>query len=389
MIVYNVGIFAKVNPLFCVYGIQIILFKAIKANNINKIGIETILKIIIVIITIILLGKLKSRILKFFKIDLSKGADIFFPKSQNQNNFIQKFFSIFSGIFFPLIPLFLTRSAFVGIAQLKNSLEFLKIYGEIIFYFLPVYIGITAAKELRMSLWLGSWLGMFLIFHSKIYIGSVFPVLLTMLVLFIMKGNIILQVGTIIFFPSLGLKIGEMISLGIILIFNKMGILAGAILGAIYSPFVATGLHQGIVAIEMNLLQKFGYDFLLPIWAMADISQGGSALAVAIKKKNSVEKKFAFIAGLASIWGLSESAMFGINLKYVTPFIIACFSAAIGGIYVTFTSVVTTGIGLSGIPGIILVKNDKIVFFLLGCLISFSFSFILTFIFYTEVNRNN
>lgn len=111
---------------------------------------------------------------------------------------------------------------------------------------------------------------------------------------------------------------------------------------------------------------------------MANVAQGGAALAVYFKSKNKKTKAIAAPASLSCLLGVTEAAIFGINLPMIRPFIAAAIGGAVAGGFVVFTNVVMTGIGVTGLPGAAIVTPDKILLYLLGMLIAFAVAFIAT-----------
>ncbi len=95
-----------------------------------------------------------------------------------------------------------------------------------------------------------------------------------------------------------------------------------------------SGLHHSFYVIEASLLAdpEYGVNFLLPIWSMANVAQGGAGLAVFLKTKNAAIRKIAIPASLTAFLGIVEPVMFGVNLKLARPFIGASIGGAIGGI---------------------------------------------------------
>ena len=125
--------------------------------------------------------------------------------------------------------------------------------------------------------------------------------------------------------------------------------MAGLIFGGLYSTIVLTGLHHSFHAIEAGLLanKDIGVNFLLPIWSMANVAQGGATLAVYFKTKNKRTKEIAIPAAASAFLGITEPAIFGVNLKLGKPFIAAAIGGAIGGAYVVWMQVAANAYGFN------------------------------------------
>jgi phosphotransferase system glucose/maltose/N-acetylglucosamine-specific IIC component len=171
----------------------------------------------------------------------------------------------------------------------------------------------------------------------------------------------------------LGRVVGDGISFGLQYIYSTLGIFAGVILGGSYSSIVITGMHHSFHAIEANLLANpnVGKNFLLPLWSMANVAQGGAAMAVFLKSKNSTIKSIALPASLSCLLGITEAALFGVNLRLGKPFIGAVIGGALGGAYISFTKVAMNAVGVTAIPGISIVQPGSMINYIVALLISF------------------
>ncbi len=118
--------------------------------------------------------------------------------------------------------------------------------------------------------------------------------------------------------------VGDGLTNGIVTAYDASGAVGSTIFGLVYSPIVITGLHQSFPAIETQLLSniaKTGGDFFFPIASMANAAQGAACLAVFFLTKNAKEKGLATSAGLSALLGITEPAIFGVNLKRRFPFL--------------------------------------------------------------------
>jgi phosphotransferase system glucose/maltose/N-acetylglucosamine-specific IIC component len=113
---------------------------------------------------------------------------------------------------------------------------------------------------------------------------------------------------------------------------------------------------------------------------MANVAQGGAALAVFFKTKNEKIKAIAIPSAVSSLLGITEAAIFGVNLRLVKPFVAAAIGGALGGAYVVFTKVYMTGVGVTGIPGIAIVATNSMINYMIGMVIAFGGAFAFTYI---------
>ncbi|MBR3312758.1 MAG: PTS glucose transporter subunit IIA [Atopobiaceae bacterium] len=132
------------------------------------------------------------------------------------------------------------------------------------------------------------------------------------------------------------------------------------LIGLIYSPSVVTGLHQMYTTIDVSMLGQYGVTYWLPIASAANIAQGGACLAVALKTKSAKTKALAIPSGISCLLGITEPAIFGVNLPKLKPFICGMAGAAVGAFICSLTQLGATGTGVTGIFGILLCINQPL-----------------------------
>ena len=134
---------------------------------------------------------------------------------------------------------------------------------------------------------------------------------------------------------------------------------------------------QVLVPIEAGLLANpaIGVNFLLPIWAMANVAQGGACLAVYFKTRDVKIKAITVPAAMSCLLGITEAAIFGVNLRYIKPFLAGLFGGACGGAYVVAAKVGMTAVGLTGIPGMAIVQPMSLIHYVIGLVIAFGAAF--------------
>lgn len=180
----------------------------------------------------------------------------------------------------------------------------------------------------------------------------------------------------------IGWKIGSWISAAVFAgISGSFRVLFGAIFGFFYAPLVITGLHHMSNAIDIQLIADFGGTMLWPMIALSNIAQGSAVLGMIFLQKRSAKAKELNIPSCISCYlGVTEPAMFGVNLKYVFPFICGMTGSCIAGIISTATSVTASAIGVGGLPGILSIQPGSIAWFALCMLVAVVVPFVLTYI---------
>lgn len=160
------------------------------------------------------------------------------------------------------------------------------------------------------------------------------------------------------------------------------GFVGYGIFGLVYSPIVITGLHQSFPAIETQLLAdiaKTGGDFIFPIAATANMAQAGATFGVYwLSKGNSKMRALASSAGTSALLGITEPAMFGVNLKYKYPFFIALGAAGFGSVIMGLYHVLSLSLGPAGFIGFVAIPVDKWTVFFVGILSAFAIACIGT-----------
>lgn len=307
------------------------------------------------------------------------------PKSadaKDKRNVLSKLIDIISGIFAP------TLSVLVTAGILKGIVSFLRLTGIITpasstdiilssiadsaFYYLPIILGYCAVKKFGGNPFIGMALGGVLV-HPDIagllggqlqntteffsipvmlvpYQSSVIPVILAAWFYSFLEKNfnkifhdsfkkfISPLCGLIITVPLTFIVIGPIatflssaIADGIMVIYQLNSVIASMILAAIWQILVIFGIHWGMVPVFMNNLSVAGSDFIIPILIPAVFAQTGAALGVMLRSKDKEFKALASSSVLSGLFGVTEPAIYGVNLPNKKPFIFGCIGAAIGG----------------------------------------------------------
>ncbi len=348
-------------------------------------------------------------------------------------NPLQRIARLLSNIFVPIIPAIVASGLLMGLLGMVRTYGWadpdsaifimLDMFSSAAFIILPILIGFTAAREFGGNPYLGATLGGILT-HPALtnawgvaggfktmdffgldvamigYQGTVFPVLLAVWFMSLLEKRlrkvipdaldliltpfltvIITGFVALLFIGPAGRALGDGISFVLSTLIDQAGWLAGLLFGGTYSAIVITGIHHSFHAIEAGLLgnPKIGVNFLLPIWSMANVAQGGACLAVYFKTRDVKIKAIAVPSALSALLGITEAAIFGINLRFMKPFLAALAGGALGGAWVVANHVGMTAVGLTGIPGIAIVQANSVISYLIGLVIAFGAAFIISF----------
>ncbi|MBP2850344.1 MULTISPECIES: sucrose-specific PTS transporter subunit IIBC [Dickeya] len=347
-------------------------------------------------------------------------------------NPLQRLARLLSNIFVPIIPAIVASGLLMGLLGMIKTYGWvdggsaifvmLDMFSSAAFIILPILIGFTAAREFGGNPYLGATLGGILT-HPALtnawgvasgfktmhlfglefamigYQGTVFPVLLAVWFMSLVEKRlrkVVPNALDIIVTPFLtviisgfvamlvigpaGRMLGDGISFVLSTLITHAGWLAGLLFGGLYSAIVITGVHHSFHAIEAGLLGNpaIGVNFLLPIWAMANVAQGGACLAVYFKTRDAKIRAIAVPSALSCLLGITEAAIFGINLRFIKPFLAGLSGGALGGAWVVANHVNMTAVGLTGIPGLAIVQAGSILNYLIGMVIAFGTAFLIS-----------
>lgn len=180
----------------------------------------------------------------------------------------------------------------------------------------------------------------------------------------------------------IGWTIGEWISTVVYSgLTSTFGWLFAAIFGFAYAPLVITGLHHMTNAIDLQLIAEFNGTSLWPMIALSNIAQGSAVLAmVFLQRKNEAEKQIAVPACISAYLGVTEPAMFGVNLIYMFPFISGMIGSSIAGAISVSGNAMANSIGVGGLPGILSMQTGSMGIFAIAMIVAIVVPFTLTFI---------
>lgn len=367
--------------------------------------------------------------------DLKKVAE-----SSNKPNPVMAFIKLLSDIFVPIIPAlvaggllmalnnFLTSAGLFGSKALvdmypaiKGLSEMIQVMSSAPFMFMPVLVGMSAAKRFGANEFLGAAVGLIMTTPSlggadhywnifglhvaqTVYTYQVIPVLAAVWILAFLEKRfhkILPSAVDFTFTPLLSLLItgfltftivgpvmktvSDWITNAFVWLYNTTGFVGMGLFGLCYSAIVMTGLHQSFPAIETQLVTAFAAgkgagDFIFVVASMANIAQGAATFAIWFLTKDKKMKGLSSSAGVSALLGITEPALFGVNLKYRFPFFCALIGSGVASAFAGLVQVEAASMGSAGLLGFLSIYPKTIPLYLVAELISFAVAFILTFV---------
>lgn len=356
-------------------------------------------------------------------------------------NPFQRLIKTLGDIFVPIIPAIVVSGFLMGIMEALNFMvnngylnidtsgsiyTFAQLFSNTAYTFLPILIAYSAGKVFGANPYLAAVIGMIMI-HPNLqnawtvategvqatqkvwfglysidmvgYQGHVIPVVIAVWVLAQIEKKlhkIVPAMLDLFVTPLVSVFVTGYLTLSIIgpiFVTIENGLLDGIqylialpfgigsfIMGAFYAPTVVAGVHHMYTIIDLGQIAKFGMTFWLPLASAANLAQGGAALAVALKTKDQKIKSMAVPSALSACMGITEPAIFGVNLRFGKPFVMACIGGACGALFASVTALGATGTGVTGIFGILLCLNQPLSYLLMMA-ISIGVAFVLTWMF--------
>lgn len=355
-----------------------------------------------------------------------------------KGNPFQRLIKTIGDIFVPIIPAIVASGFLMGIMEALNFMvnngflhistdgsiyQFAVLFSNVAYVFLPILIAFSAAKVFGANPYLGAVIGMIMI-HPNLqnawtvategvqqtqsvfgglwkinmvgYQGHVIPVIIAVFVLSVIEKKlhkIVPPMFDLFVTPLVSVFVTGYLTLaaiGPVFVFVENGLIDGIqklltlpfgigsfIMGGLYAVTVVSGIHHMYTVIDLGQIAKFGYTFWLPLASAANVAQGGAALAVALKSKNKKMKSVALPSALSACMGITEPAIFGVNLRLGRPFIAACAGGACGALYASIVNLGATGTGVTGIFGILLHLHRPMQY-IIAMAIAFGVAFVLT-----------
>ena len=332
-----------------------------------------------------------------------------------KGNWFQRAIKTLGDIFVPIIPAIVASGFLMGIMESLNFMVgngfiqldttssiyvFAQLFSNVAYTFLPILIAFSAAKVFGGNPFLGAVIGMIML-HPNLqnawtvategvhtyqevffglyevplvgYQGHVIPVIIAVWVMCWLEKRlhkIVPPMFDLFVTPLVSVFVTGYLTLAAIgpvfttvenyvidgvqwLIAIPFGI-GSFIMGGLYATTVVSGIHHMYTIIDLGQISAYGMTFWLPLASAANVAQGGAALAVALKTKNKKLKSMALPASLSAFMGITEPAIFGVNLRFFRPFIAGSIGGACGALYASIVGLGATGTGVTGIFGILL-----------------------------------
>ena len=332
-----------------------------------------------------------------------------------KGSWFQRAIKTLGDIFVPIIPAIVASGFLMGIMESLNFMVnngfiemntsssiyvFAQLFSNVAYTFLPILIAFSAAKVFGGNPFLGAVIGMIML-HPDLqnawtvategvhtyqevffglyqvplvgYQGHVIPVIIAVWVMCFLEKRlhkIVPAMFDLFVTPLVSVFVTGYLTLAVIgpvfttvenfvidgvqwLIAIPLGI-GSFIMGGLYATTVVSGIHHMYTIIDLGQISAYGMTYWLPLASAANVAQGGAALAVALKTRNKKLKSMALPASLSAFMGITEPAIFGVNLRFFRPFIAGSIGGACGALYASIVGLGATGTGVTGIFGILL-----------------------------------
>ena len=363
-----------------------------------------------------------------------------------KQNWFMRAIKVLGDIFVPIIPAivasgflmgimnsldFMNSNGFINIDTTGSLYVFANLFSNTAYVFLQILIAFSAAKAFGTNPYLGAVIGMIMINPSLQnaytvategvqatqpvffglynidmvgYQGHVIPVVIAVWLMSVIEKKlhkIVPEVFDLFVTPLVSVFVTGYLTLaaiGPVFVWAENAILGGIqwlltlpfglgslVMGSLYAPTVVTGIHQMYAAIDLGQIARYGVTFWLPLASAANVAQGAAALAVALKSKDKKIKSLALPSSLSAFMGITEPAIFGVNLRLFKPFIAGCIGGGCGALYASLVHLGAKGTGVTGIFGVLLCL-DAPVQYLIEMAIAVGVAFALSFILYKDKN---
>ena len=358
-----------------------------------------------------------------------------------KQNIFKRAIKTLGDIFVPIIPAIVASGFLMGIMEALNFMVnnnflnintsgsiyvFANLFANTAYVFLPILIAYSAAKAFGGNPYLGAVIGMLMI-HPDLqnawtvatqgvlrtqsvwfglyevdlvgYQGHVIPVIIAVWVMcFIEKRlhKIVPAMFDLFVTPLVSVFVTGYLTysiIGPIFVTIENSIIGGIqtlltlplglgslLMGGLYSTTVVAGIHHMYTVIDMGQLSAYGLTYWLPLASAANMAQGAATLAVALKTKNNKTKSMALPSAFSCFMGITEPAIFGVNLRYFRPFICGAIGGAAGAMYASIVGLGASGTGVTGLFGLLLCLHSPVNYIIMAA-IAIGVSFTLTWMF--------
>lgn len=352
-----------------------------------------------------------------------------------KKNVITRVVEAISGCFGPVIPVLIGCGMVKSVAAILIALKWvdptsgtyqvISLIGDLLFYFFPFFLAVSAAKKFKTHEYLAlalagalmypliqngainaaesgvsslSFLGLPVLFVN--YKSTILPIILSvwimsyvyrwvnkiipdtfkvlfvpMIVLFIMVPLELIVIG------PLGTYLGQGVASIVSYLYTTNGVIGALLFGTFRPLLIIFGMHYAITPINAQLIAEYGYSVISPANLTGNLAQAGATLAVFLLLKKKAEKAEALSAGVTALFGVTEPAMFGFNLKYKKPMIFAMLGGGIGAAYINFFGGGATAVILPGLLALPTYIADNYIHIIIGISISIAFALVGTLLF--------
>ena len=352
----------------------------------------------------VIIGSKVSQVLKAIQDELPRVVaedKAYEDVQERRRNPVSMAFEVISGIFSPIIPAIAGAGILKGVLSLfvtfgwvtaaNQTYQIMMAISDGVFYFMPMVLAFSAGLKFGANPYLSVALAAIL-FHPTLttllksgdpvafagltvspvsYANSVIPILFSIWLLSyverffnrIIPASIRMMFSPLlslmlvapvmlIFIGPAGIFIGNSLSGGIIWLVENMGPLAGIVVGGTLSLMIITGMHYVLVPIMINNITRLGFDPIKPLMFVANFGQAGAAFGVFLRSRNKKTKSLALSTSFSALMGVSEPAMYGINIRFKKPFAAALIGGAAGGCLAMTMGVKAYAYALSGLSGL-------------------------------------
>ncbi|EEZ00657.1 MULTISPECIES: PTS trehalose transporter subunit IIBC [Vibrio] len=366
-------------------------------------------------------------------------------------NVLERGISHLAEIFVPLLPAIITGGLILGfrnvigdirmfdgktlteISQFWASVHaFLWLIGEAIFFFLPVGVCWSTVKKLGGTPILGITLGVTLVSPQLMnayligkqvpevwdfglfaiekvgYQAQVIPAILAGVMLAFIENNLRRIVPSYLYLvvvPFVSILVSVVLAHALIGPFGRVigdgvafaakaamtgdfAVIGSTLFGFLYAPLVITGIHHTTNAVDLQLMQELGGTPIWPLIALSNIAQASAVVGIIIISKKQGERDISVPAAISAYLGVTEPAMYGINLKYKFPMLSAMIGSALAAAVCGSAGVMANGIGVGGLPGILSIQPQYWSIYLLAMLIAIVVPAALTLLMYKRAQNS-
>ena len=352
----------------------------------------------------------------------------------------QKMVKTLGDVFVPILPAIVAAGLMMGLVQALGKVipsfagsdwyGFLDMVSSTAFAYLPVLVAISSARVFGGNLFLGGVVGLAMINSSLInawsvagmesipswqllffnvpqvgYQGHVIPVIIAVWLMCALEKRlhkIVPEMIDLFVTPLVSVLVTGYLTLTVIgpvfgtvenyvlaavqaLIALPFG-LGSALCGAIYAPTVVAGVHHMYNALEAGMLSATGFDTWMPIASCANVAQGAAALAFALRTRDAKLKNMALPASLSAFLGITEPAIFGVNLRFFKPFAAGILGGCAGALVAGWLHVSSTAYGITGVFGI-LITTHNLPQYLISIAVAFAVAFLATVLIYRDAKE--